>query len=117
MVLLCALTFVVVEGMAVQLGGLVASLVFGGHRLIPGGLGAGTGIFLRLWRHAADPALAWSPVDRVSLPGPVAIWASLLVTQLVVVGLFIVTIRLVRHLRGASGSQHGPAKASSGGIG
>jgi type IV secretory pathway TraG/TraD family ATPase VirD4 len=112
MVLLCALTFVVVEGMAVQLGGLVASLIFGGHRLIPGGLGAGTGIFLRLWRHAADPALAWSPVDRVSLPGPVAIWASLLVTQLVVVGLFIVTIRLVRHLRGASGSQHGPAKAS-----
>ena len=112
-VLLCALTFVVVEGLAVQVGGQVASLFFGGHRLMPGGVGAGTGIFLRLWRHSADPALAWSPLDRASLPGPVALWASLLVTQLVGVGLVIVTIRLVRHVRGGSGSLHGgPAKAS-----
>jgi type IV secretory pathway TraG/TraD family ATPase VirD4 len=113
MVLLCALTFVVAEGLAVQVGSQVASLVFGGHRLVPGGVGAGTGIFLRLWRHPADPALAWSPVDRASLPGPVAMWASLLVTQLVLVGLVIVTIVLVRHLRAASVSQHGgPARAS-----
>ena len=113
MVLLCALTFVVVEGMAVQVGGQVASLVFGGHRLVPGGVGAGTGIFLRLWHHPADPALAWSPSARTSLPGPVALWASLLVVQLVVVGLVIVIIRIVRHLWAASGTTHGgPAKAS-----
>ena len=74
---------------------------------------AGTGILLRLWQHPADPALAWTPVARTSLPGPVALWASLLVTQLVVVGLVIVTIRIVRHLRTASGTTHGgPTKAS-----
>jgi type IV secretion system protein VirD4 len=113
MVLLCALTFVVVEGIAVQVGGQVASLVFGGHRLVPGRVGAGTGILLRLWQHPADPALAWTPVARTSLPGPVALWASLLVAQLVVVGLVIVTIRIVRHLRTASGTTHGgPTKAS-----
>ena len=113
MVLLCALTFVVVEGIAVQVGGQVASLVFGGHRLVPGGVGAGTGIFLRLWHHPADPALAWSPSARTSLPGPVALWTSLLVVQLAVVGLVIVIIRIVRHLWAASGTMHGgPAKAS-----
>ena len=61
------------------------------------------------------PTPRWRGVrlDRASLPGPVAMWASLLVTQLVLVGLVIVTVRLVRHFRGASGSQHGgPARAS-----
>ncbi len=113
MLLLCALTLVVAEGLAVQAGGQVASLLFGGHHFIPGGVGAGTGIFLRLWRHPADPALAWSPVDRPSLPGPLAMWASLLVTQLVLVGLVVLAFHLVRHVQGAAGNQHGgPAKAS-----
>ena len=113
MVLLWALTCVVVEGLAVQAGGEVASLAFGGHRLGPPGVGAGTGILLRLFRHLANPKMAWSRPDRASLPGPVAMWASLLVTQLVLVGLVIVTIALVRHFWGASTSLHGgPARAS-----
>ncbi len=113
MVLLWALTFVVAEGMAIQAGGQVASLVFGGHRLVPGGVGAGTGIFWRLFRHLADPKLAWSPVDRGSLPGPVAMWATLVVTQLVLVGLVVVAVRLVRHFGAASANLHGgPVKAS-----
>ena len=87
--------------------------VFGGHRLVSGGVGAGTGIFVRLLHHLADPALAWSPMDRASLPGPVALWASLLVTQLVFVGLVVVAIRLVRRFGAASGTLHGgPARAS-----
>ena len=62
--------------------------------------------------HLGDPELAWSPADRPSLPGPVAMWASLLVTQLVLVGLVVVTVRLVRSLR-VSGKRHGgPARAS-----
>ena len=58
--------------------GQVASLVFGGHRLVPGGVGAGTGIFLRLWRHLADPALAWSPLGpgiAARTRGPVGLTA------------------------------------------
>ena len=113
MLLLWALTFVVAEGLAIQVGGQVASWAFGRHRSVFGRVGAGTGIFGSLLHHLADPALAWSPLYRASLPGPVAIWASLVVTQLVLVGLFIVAIRVVRHFRAASGSQHGgPARAS-----
>ena len=100
MVLLWALTFVVVEGLAVQVGGQVASWVFGGHRPVFGAIGTGTVVFGRLVHHLGDPELAWSPADRPSLPGPVAMWASLLVTQLVLVGLVVVTVRLVRRLRG-----------------
>ena len=111
--LLCALTFVVVEGIAIQVGGQMASWVFGGHRPVFGAIGAGTVVFGRLVHHLANPKLAWSPADRPSLPGPVAMSATLLVTQLVLVGLVVLTVALVRHLRGASGSQHGgPARAS-----
>jgi type IV secretion system protein VirD4 len=113
MVLLWALTAVVAEGLAVQAAGDLASLVFGGHRLVPGALGSGSGIVLRLLGHLGDPELAWSPVDRASLPGPVALWASLVVMQLVLVGLVVMAIRLVRHLRGVLGNPvGGPARAS-----
>ena len=57
----------------------------------------------------------WPGIRRPSrrLPGPVALWASLLVTHLVVLGLVVVAIRLVRHLGGAiRGPSGGPAKAS-----
>jgi type IV secretory pathway TraG/TraD family ATPase VirD4 len=112
MVLLWALTFVVAEGIAVQTGGQVASWVFGGHRTVFKGVGAGTGIFGRLLHHLADPALAWSPLDRASLPGPVALWASLLVTQLVLIGLVVAIIALVRRFGALSGTHCGPARAS-----
>jgi type IV secretory pathway TraG/TraD family ATPase VirD4 len=104
--LLWALTFVVGEGLAIQAGGQVASWVFGGHRSVFGGVGAGTSIFGSLVHHLADPNLAWSRVDRASLPGPVAMWISLLLTQLVFVGLVVVIVALVRHLRGTSGTLH-----------
>jgi hypothetical protein len=80
---------------------------------VPGALGARTGILLRLFGHLGDPELAWSPADRASLPGPVALWASLVVTQLVLVGLVVVAIGLVRQLRRTSPIRHrGPARAS-----
>ena len=95
--LLWALTFVVAEGFAIQVGGQMASWAFGGHRPVFGAIGAGTVVFGRLLHHLADPELAWSPADRPSLPGPVAMWATLLVTQLVLVGLVVLTVGLVRH--------------------
>ena len=113
MVLLAGLGVVVTEGVAVDVAGQVASMVFGEHRIVPGGVGAGAGIFLRLPGHLADPGLAWSPADRVLLPGPVAMWAALIATQLVVVGLVVLSLRLVRLARGATGNQQGgPMKAN-----
>ncbi|MGO8862455.1 MAG: type IV secretory system conjugative DNA transfer family protein [Acidimicrobiales bacterium] len=113
MVLLCALTYVVVEGIAIQAGGQVASWIFGEHRLVFGPIGTGAGIFGRLMHHLADPELAWSPVARASLPGPAALWVSLFVTHLVVVALVVAVVSVVRHLVGATGSPHGgPEKAN-----
>ena len=113
MVLLGCLGVVLAEGIAVDLAGQLAALVFGGHRLIPGGVGAGAGVFLRLPHHLADPRMAWSPVDRVLLPGPLALWTALVATQLLLVGLVVVSFRLVRSVRGATDNQHGgPTKAN-----
>ena len=113
MVLLCGLAIVVAEGVAIDLSGQVASLVFGAHRLVPGGVGAGAGIFLRLWGHLADPRLAWSPTARALLPGPPYMWVTLVATQLALLGLAVVAIRLVRFVRGATGDRGGsPMKAS-----
>jgi type IV secretory pathway TraG/TraD family ATPase VirD4 len=113
MVLLCGFGVVAAEGVTVDLSGQVASLVFGGHRLVPGGVGAGAGIFLRLWGHLADPRLAWSPTARVLLPGPPYMWVTLMATQLVLLGLAVVAIRLVRIVRGATGTPGGsPMKAN-----
>jgi type IV secretory pathway TraG/TraD family ATPase VirD4 len=106
-VLLCGLAIVIAEGVAVDLSGQVASLVFGGHRLVPGGVGAAPGTFLRLWGHLADPRLAWSPTARVLLPGPPYMWVTLVATQLVLLGLAVVAIRLVRFVRGATGTRGG----------
>ena len=113
MVLLCALTFVVVEGMAVQVGGQVASLVFGGHRLVPGGVGAGTGIFLTACASSGRPGSgveSGRPGFAARTRGPVGLTARH------AAGRCRARHRdhpLVRHLRAASGSQHGgPARAS-----
>lgn len=112
MVFLWALTALVAEGLTVQLGGQVASLVFGGHRLVPGALG-GPATLVRLFAHLGDPELAWSPADRASLPGPVALWASLVVTQLAVVALVAGLVALVRRFHGSLTPEHGgPARAS-----
>ncbi|MGD0255934.1 MAG: type IV secretory system conjugative DNA transfer family protein [Acidimicrobiales bacterium] len=113
MVFLCGLAIVIAEGVAVDLSGQVASLVFGGHRLVPGGVGAGAGIFLRVWGHLADPRLAWSPTARVLLPGPPYMWVTLVGTQLLLLGLAVVAFRLVRIVRGATGDRGGsPMKAN-----
>ena len=107
MALLCTLTFVVVEGITIQAGGQVASWAFGGHHVVFGPIGTGASTFGHLVHHLADPRLAWDPAPRSSLPGPVALWASLLLTHVVVVGLIVVAVRVVRHLLGTSGTPHG----------
>ena len=113
MVLLCALTFVVVEGIAVQVGGQVASLVFGGHRLVPGGVGAepasscGFGSIrpTRLWRGARPTGL--------HCPDPWPCGPHCSSTQLVRCRARHRDHPVVRHLRAASGTlPGGPAKAS-----
>lgn len=113
MLVLWALTFVVVEGIAIQAGGQVASWVFGGHRVVFGPIGSGAGVFGRLVHHLGDPRAAWTLPARTALPGPAALWASLLVTHLVVLGLVLVVVRVSRHLGGTiRGSSGAPAKSS-----
>jgi type IV secretion system protein VirD4 len=110
---LCALAFVVVEGVAIQAGGQVASWVFGEHRVVFGPIGSGAGIFGRLVHHLGDPKAAWNLPARDVLPGPLALWASLLLTHLVVLGLVVVVVRAVRRLGEAIRSPYGaPTKAS-----
>jgi type IV secretory pathway TraG/TraD family ATPase VirD4 len=113
LVFLAALAVVIGEGATVFVAGQLASFVSGGHRVVPGGVGAGAGIFLRLWGHLADPRLAWAPAGRALLPGPPAMWTALVTTHLAVVGLIVVSVRLVRIVRDATGERGGgPAKAS-----
>jgi type IV secretory pathway TraG/TraD family ATPase VirD4 len=113
MVLLAGLGVVLAEGIAVDLAGQLAALVFGGHRLVPGGIGAGAGIFLRLPHHLADPRLAWSPASRALLPGPLPLWTTLVVAQVVLAGLVFLVFRLVRLVRGTTGDGHtSPLKAN-----
>jgi type IV secretion system protein VirD4 len=95
-VLLIVITFVIGEGLATDLSGQLASLVFGGHHIVPGGLGTGATVFLRLWGHLGDPRLAWSPRARVLLPGPAALWTAVITTELVLVALAVMAFRLVR---------------------
>lgn len=110
---LCALTFVVVEGIAIQAGGQLASWVFGGHQVVFGPIGSGVGIFGRLVHHLGDPKAAWNLPARDVLPGPLALWASLLLMHLVVLGLVVVVVRAVRRLGEAIRSPYGvPTKTS-----
>jgi len=106
-VLLAGIAVVAVEGVAVGTAGQVASLVFGSHRIVPGGVGAGPGIFLRLWGHLADPGSAWSRADRAFLPRPAAMWTALVGSQMVLVGLAVMAVRLLRFVRGATNSLTG----------
>jgi type IV secretory pathway TraG/TraD family ATPase VirD4 len=111
--LLAVLGVVAAEGIAVDVAGQLSSLVFGGHRLLDGGIGAGPGTFLRLWGHLADPGLAWPGADRVLLPAALYIWCALATTQLVLAGLVVMSFRLVWFARGVIGTSHGnPMKAS-----
>ena len=63
-VFLAVVGFVIGEGLATDLAGQLASLAFGSHHVVPGGVGAGATAFLRLWGHLGDPKLAWAPRAR-----------------------------------------------------
>lgn len=104
-VLLAGLAVVLVEGAATCVAGQLASLVFGAHRLLPGGMWAGTETLLRLGRHLGDPRLAWSPAARVSLPGPLPMWVALVTTQVVLLVVALVVLRVLGFARGAGGVQ------------
>ena len=82
LVFLVVIGFVIGEGVATDLAGQLASFAFGGHHVVPGGIGAGATAFLHLWSHPGDPRLAWGPRARALLPGPVAMWTALAVTEL-----------------------------------
>jgi type IV secretion system protein VirD4 len=102
--------FVIGEGTAVDLSGQLASITFGGHHVVPGGVGTGATEFLRLWSHLADPRLAWSPKARILLPGPVPMWAALGTTELVLIALSVVAFRLMRLVQGSLGTAGAGAK-------
>lgn len=97
---LAVVGFVFGEGLATDLAGQLASLVFGSRHVVPGGVGTGATVFLRLWGHLGDPKLAWDPRARVLLPGPVAMWTALVATELLLVATAIVALRLVRRAQG-----------------
>ena len=107
LVFLVAIGFVIGEGVATDLAGQLASLAFGAHHVVPGGIGSGAMAFLRLWSHPGDPKLAWGPRARGFLPGPVAMWAALAVTELLLVATAIVAIRLIRRAQSSLGGLGG----------
>src|SRR5664280_1290231 len=108
---LAVVGFVIGEGLATDLAGQLASLAFGSHHVVPGGVGAGASVFLRLWGHFGDPKLAWAPGARVLLPGPAAMWTALAATELLLVATAVVAVRLVRRAQGSfGGPQRGEAK-------
>jgi type IV secretory pathway TraG/TraD family ATPase VirD4 len=104
---LAVVGFVIGEGLATDLAGQLASLAFGSHHVVPGGVGAGASVFLRLRGHLGDPKLAWASTARTLLPGPVAMWTALAATELLFVATAVVAFRLVRRAQGSFGGQHG----------
>jgi hypothetical protein len=107
LVFLVVIGFVIGEGVATDLAGQLASLAFGAHHVVPGGISSGATAFLRLWSHLGDPRLAWGPRARAILPGPVAMWTALAVTELPVVATAIVAFHLVRRARTSLGGLGG----------
>jgi type IV secretion system protein VirD4 len=99
LVFLAVIGFVIGEGVATDHAGQLASLAFGAHHVVPGGIGAGATAFLHLWSHPGDPRLAWGPRARALLPGPVAMWTALAVTELLLLATGIVAFRLVRRVQ------------------
>lgn len=105
-----ALGIVLIEGAVVAVAGELAALVFGGHRLIPGGLGVGPSVAWRLPSCLDDPRQAWPAATRTDLPGPVALWTVLVAVQLGAIAVGLVAFRLVRHV-GAAISPNGNTRA------
>ncbi len=104
---LAVVGFVIGEGLATDLAGQLASLAFGSHHVVPGGVGTGASVFLRLWGPLGDPKLAWAPTARVLLPGPAAMWTALGATELLLVAASVVAFRLFRRAQGSFGSPQG----------
>ena len=108
---LAVVGFVIGEGLVIDLAGQLASLAFGSHHVVPGGVGAGASVFLRLWGRLGDPKLAWAPTARALLPGPAAMWTALAATELLLVATAVVAVRLIRGAQGSfGGPQRGEAK-------
>src|SRR6266487_1550707 len=57
--------------------GQVAAVLFGAHHWLKVGLGEMAAVPLHLIHHPGDPALAWPARLRGQLPGPVGMWAAL----------------------------------------
>ena len=112
-VVLAGIGVVLAEGVMIELAGQAAAFAFGTHRTLPGGLGAGVGVLLRLPHHLSDPRQAWSEPAREWLPGPVALWAVILGAQLLLAGIVALTLRLLRRIQeGAGGHRANPLRAT-----
>jgi type IV secretion system protein VirD4 len=95
-------------GLLVWTVGQVAAVLFGAHHPLPLPAEDMAGVLWRLPSHLDDPAQAWPPSVRRMLPGPVGMYAALVLTvwgPVLLVGLFIRRLhpyrRAERKARGA----------------
>src|SRR5262245_49863173 len=86
--------------MLVWLVGQVAAVLFGAHHWLHTSLGEMASVPLDLIHHPGDPKLAWPARLRGQLPGPVGMYAALvLVLSLPVVGFGLVASNHFGHDR------------------
>jgi type IV secretion system protein VirD4 len=67
--------------------GQVAAVLFGAHHWLPLSLAEVAKVPFHLAKHPGDPKLAWPPSVRGMLPGPVGMYATLVLVLIVPVGL------------------------------
>ena len=70
---------------AVWVGAQLASLT-GSGRFLAASPADGLGALIRLPAHGRDPAAAWPPGARSTLPGPILYWTATTITLVVLVG-------------------------------
>ena len=94
----------------VWLSGQLAGLVFG-HTWLHLDPADVAGVLWRLPHHWSDPALAWPPRAREALPGPVGMYAMVLVTTVAIASLAGGALRL---WHGATPAPGGPRRKQEG---
>src|SRR6266498_5916016 len=67
--------------------GQVAAVLFGAHHWLPVSLAEVAQVPFHLAKHPGDPRLAWPASVRGMLPGPVGIYAALVLVLIVPIGL------------------------------
>ncbi len=85
--LLIAVSVMAVATLVLWLVGQVAAVLFGAHHWLHLSLADAAAVPFRVIHHPGDPALAWPPEVRRQLPGPVGMYAALVLLLLLPSGL------------------------------